>query len=90
MIDVREVPAYTISEAAHYLSLSYSTLRSWIAGQPYSYRGERKMFRAVIKPADPQTHELSFSNLVEAYVLTAIRRERQIGLPTIRDRKSVV
>lgn len=84
MIDVRETPAYTISEAAHYLNLSYSTLRAWIAGQAYSYRGERRMFKAVIGPADPTTHSLSFSNLVEAYVLTAIRRERRIGLPTIR------
>lgn len=84
MIDVRETPAYTVSEAAHYLGLSYSTLRSWFAGQPYLYRGERKMFKAVINPADPRTQGLSFSNLVEAYVLTAIRRERKIGLPTIR------
>lgn len=84
MIDVRETPAYTISEAAHYLGVSPSTLRSWFAGQSYKYRGERKMFRAVIHPADPQTLGLSFSNLVEAYVLTAIRRKHKIGLPTIR------
>jgi uncharacterized protein (DUF433 family) len=84
VIDVREIPAYTIPEAAHYLGLSPSTLRSWFAGQQYSYRGERKMFKAVIKPTDPKGLGLSFSNLVEAYVLTAIRRERKIGLPTIR------
>ena len=84
MIDVRETPAYTISEAAHYLGVSPSTLRSWFAGQPYSYRGERRMFKAVIRPADPRNVGLSFSNLVEAYVLSAIRRKHKIGLPTIR------
>jgi len=83
--DPREIPAYTLAEAAHYLGVSKSTLRSWFAGQRYSYRGERKMFERVIKPADPNPPlGLSFSNLVEAYVLTAIRRKHDIGLPTIR------
>jgi hypothetical protein len=74
--DPREVPAYTAGEAAHYLGVPKSTLRSWFAGQ----RG----FRAVIQPADSKTLELSFTNLVEAYVLTAIRRKHHIALPTIR------
>lgn len=84
MIDVREIPAYSVSEAAHYLGVSPSTLRSWFAGQAYTYRGERKTFKPVIRPADPKRIGLSFSNLVEAYVLTAIRRKHAIGLPTIR------
>jgi uncharacterized protein (DUF433 family) len=83
--DPREVPAYTMGEAARYLGVSKSTLRSWFAGQTYSYHGERRMFERVIKPADPHPPlGLSFSNLVEAYVLTAIRRKHEIGLPTIR------
>lgn len=75
-IDAREVAAYTVGEAAHYLGVPKSTLRSWFAGQ----RG----FRAVIKPADAKALGLSFTNLVEAYVLTAIRRKHHIALPTIR------
>jgi len=74
--DRREVPAYSIAEAAHYLGVPKSTLRAWFAGQ--------QGFRAVIRPADPKTLVLSFSNLVEAYVLSAIRRKHHIGLPTIR------
>ncbi len=74
--DRREIPAYAIPEAAHYLRVPKSTLRAWFAGQ----RG----FKAVIRPADPKTPVLSFSNLVEAYVLSAIRRKHHIGLPTIR------
>src|SRR5216684_735962 len=74
--DPREIPAYSISEAAHYLGVPKSTLRAWFAGQ--------QKFRAVIRPADPKTLILSFSNLVEAYVLSAIRRKHHIGLPTIR------
>ena len=75
-IDPREVPAYTVGEAAHYLGVPKSTLRAWFAGQ----RG----FRAVIRPADTKALGLSFTNLVEAYVLTAIRRRHHIALPTIR------
>jgi uncharacterized protein (DUF433 family) len=75
-VDRREIPAYAYSEAAHYLDLPPSTLRAWFAGQ----RG----FRPVIRAADAQRIILSFSNLVEAYVLAAIRRKHHIGLPTIR------
>ena len=82
--DPRDIPAYSISEAAHYLGVPASTLRSWFAGQTYSHGGERKQFHAVIRPADPKSRSLSFSNLVEAYVLSAIRRKHNIGLPTIR------
>jgi uncharacterized protein (DUF433 family) len=82
--DPRDIPAYSVAEAAHYLGVPPSTLRSWFAGQPYTHRGERKTFRAVIRPADLKTLGLSFSNLIEAYVLTAIRRKHKIGLPTIR------
>jgi uncharacterized protein (DUF433 family) len=82
--DPRDIPAYSISEAAHYLGVPASTLRSWFAGQTYSHGGVRKQFHAVIRPADPKSRSLSFSNLVEAYLLSAIRRKHNIGLPTIR------
>jgi uncharacterized protein (DUF433 family) len=82
--DPRDIPAYSLAEAAHYLDVPASTLRSWFIGQTYQKNGERKQFRAVIKIADPDSRSLSFSNLVEAYVLTAIRRKHHIGLPTIR------
>lgn len=75
-IDPRETPAYTVGEAAHYLGVPKSTMRSWFAGQG--------SFRAVIRPADSKGLGLSFSNLVEAYVLTAIRRRHHVALPTIR------
>lgn len=75
-IDPRETPAYTVGEAAHYLGVPKSTMRSWFAGQ--------KGFRAVIKPAQAKDLGLSFTNLVEAYVLTAIRRKHHLALPSIR------
>ena len=83
-IDPREVPAYLVPEAAHYLGIPVSTLRAWVAGQTYHHRGETRSFHAIIRPADAIAHTLSFSNLVEAYVLTAMRRKHHFGLPTIR------
>ncbi len=83
-MDRREIPAYAIPEAAHYLDVPKSTLRAWFKGQAYTHEGQRKQFRAVIRPADARNLVLSFTNLVEAYVLAAIRRKHHIGLPTIR------
>jgi uncharacterized protein (DUF433 family) len=80
--DVRDVPAYSIPEAAHYLGIPKSTLRAWFVGQRRP--DGQWQFRAVIRPADPKEVALSFNNLVEAYVLTAIRRKHAIPLPKVR------
>lgn len=84
MKDRRDIPAYTTAEAAHYLALPPSTLRSWFAGQAYIRDGVRKHFQRVITPADSRNLGLSFSNLVEAYVLSSIRRKHNIPLPKVR------
>lgn len=75
--DVRELPAYAIGEAAGYLRLPKSTLRAWLLGQ--------QQFRSVIDIADREQKRLSFINLVEAFVLTGIRREHAIPLPKVRN-----
>jgi len=83
-LDRRELPAYTLHEAARYLGVSGSTLRSWFVGQHYVYRDRPRQFRRVIDPAQAKPLILSFSNLVEAYVLAAIRRHHKISLPRTR------
>ena len=75
--DLREIPAYGITEAAGYLRLPKSTLRAWVLGQ--------QRFRAVINIADRVGKRLSFINLVEAFVLAGIRREHSIPLPKVRN-----
>jgi uncharacterized protein (DUF433 family) len=82
--DVRELPAYTIAEAAGYLRLPISTLRSWLLGQTYRLGDEPKFFKPVIEIADRKERQLSFINLVEAFVLAGIRREHEIPLPKVR------
>lgn len=82
--DPREVPAYTLAEAAYYLSIPFATLRSWVLGRHYPVADGEKFFAPIIEIADKKKRLLSFTNLVEAHVLNAIRREHEIRLPKIR------
>jgi uncharacterized protein (DUF433 family) len=82
---LRQTPAYPFAEAAHYLNLPLSTLRSWCLGQPYHDRhGRPGEFLRVIRLDGQRGEGLSFLNLVEAHVLKAIRRAHGISLPKVR------
>ena len=85
MRELREIPAYSFTEAARYLRLPLSTVRAWCLGQRYydSKRAPRR-FASVIDIADPKAKRLSFINLVELFVLGAIRRKHDVGLRQVR------
>jgi uncharacterized protein (DUF433 family) len=78
--DPREMPAYGISEVAHYLQIPPSTLRSWVKGRYYPTDAGPKFFAPLM--ALPV---LSFLNAVEAHVLDALRREHRIALHKVRE-----
>jgi uncharacterized protein (DUF433 family) len=80
--DPREMPAYPIKDAAYYLGIHPSTLRSWVTGQPYRTKTGERWFAALI--SEPPDGGLSFMNLSEAYVLTALRRQRFVPMKEIR------
>jgi uncharacterized protein (DUF433 family) len=82
--DVRELPAYGVAEAAHYLLVPRATLRSWVAGMSYTSDGERRLFKPVIHPAATSPVALSFINLIEVHVLAAIRRRHRVDMPAVR------
>lgn len=82
--DPRDVPAYGLMEAARYLGIPVSTLRSWTLGQPYQVRGMDRFFRPVIEIADMERRLLSFLNLFEAYICDALRREHHVSLQRVR------
>lgn len=82
--DPREVPIYTVSEAAHYLRMPIPTLRSWVAGRKYPVKSGAHFFRPVILIPPGQKVLLSFVNLVEAHVLDAIRRQHDVPLVKVR------
>ena len=82
--DPRELPAYGIPEAAHYLRIPVATLRTWVCGRHYpTLRGPQR-FEPVIDLADKECYLLSFVNLIEAHVLAAIRRQHNVPFPKVR------
>jgi uncharacterized protein (DUF433 family) len=85
--ELREMPAYGIVEAAHYLGIPKATLRSWVLGRYYPTARGKRFFRTIIELADKDERLLSFENLVEAHVLDAIRRAH--GVPLSHVRKSI-
>ncbi|MFN0151728.1 MAG: DUF433 domain-containing protein [bacterium] len=80
-VDPRDVPVYGLTEAARYLNIPASTLRSWTVGQR---QGRKRAFKPVIEIAEPQTRMLSFGNACEAHVCDALRRTHQVPLQRIR------
>jgi len=74
--DPRNSPNYSITEAASYLGIPAATLRFWVKG-----RGD---LPGIIVPADKKSGGLSFFNLVEAHVLTSLRRHHGVTFQRIR------
>ncbi|EHR69315.1 hypothetical protein BurJ1DRAFT_0425 [Burkholderiales bacterium JOSHI_001] len=81
--DTRHQPTYTAAEAAHYLKLPQATLRTWVAGQPVA-EGQG-YFKSLIKPARGKPPLLSFYNLIEAFVLRALRTKHGVSIKALRD-----
>ena len=82
--DLRELPTYGIAEAAHYLQIPDTTLRSWLVGRSYRTEKGTRFFEPLIEPPDPNRSLISFMNVVEIHVLDAIRRQHKIRLTNIR------
>ena len=82
--DIRAMPCYSIPEAAHYLRIPETTLRSWVRGRKYPTSEGDQFFQPVIELPDDSQNLLSFINLVEIHVLDAIRRDHRISLHKVR------
>lgn len=82
--DIRAMPCYSIPEAAHYLRIPETTLRSWVRGRKYPTSKGDRFFQPVIELPDDSQNLLSFINLVEIHVLDAIRRDHRISLHKVR------
>lgn len=78
------IPIYSIVDAARYLNIPVSTLRTWIKGRSYPTKTGHKDFRPLIQRPDPDYSQLSFTNLIEAHVLRVIRTVHNIPLDKVR------
>ncbi len=82
--DPRDIPTYSFTEASHWLQIPIKTLRSWIRGRYYPTTSGQRKFEPIIQLPDETLPLLSFTNLVEAHVLDAIRYHHDVPLKNIR------
>ncbi|MEW6129957.1 MAG: DUF433 domain-containing protein [Acidobacteriota bacterium] len=83
--DPREIPAYSILQASRYLKMPFETLRSWIRGRHYPTKeGDTRYFEPVIFLPEENIPRLSFMNLVEAHVLSGMRRIENVPFYKVR------
>lgn len=64
--------------------MSETTLKSWISGRSYPVTGGEKRWDALIHRPSEDDPKLSFSNLIEAHVLLALRKQYQVRIREIR------
>lgn len=80
----RDIPTYSISDAARYLRIPAGTIRSWTLGRHYPTLNGSNFFKPLIAIKDLKPRLLSFTNLIEIHVLRAIRKHHKIDLDKVR------
>lgn len=79
-----DVPAYSIGEAASLVGVPASTLRTWVRGRSFPRRDGVGRSPAIIKAPNGAGAFVSFTNVVEAHVLSGLRKKYEIKLNAIR------
>ncbi|GAA6620667.1 hypothetical protein [Scytonema sp. NUACC26] len=79
-IDPRDIPSYSISDAARYLRIPRGTIRAWTVGRRYRITSGSNFFKPLIPIHNRRPRLLSFTNLIEVHVLRAIRKQHKIDL----------
>lgn len=83
--DPRNIPAYSIGDAARYLRIPAATIRSWTVGRKYPKASGEGVFNPLIPILELKPRLLSFTNMVEVHVLRAIRTDHNVDLAKVRD-----
>lgn len=82
--DPRNIPSYSAGDAARYLNIPVSTIRSWTIGRKYSSTQGEKKFHPLIETQKQKPLTLTFTNLIELHILRAIRHHHKIDLDKVR------
>lgn len=69
----RDLALYSVADAARIVRVNAATLRTWALGRNYPTREGDRRWEPLIRAADPKHKRLSFTNLVELHVLSALR-----------------
>ncbi|MBR8828452.1 MAG: DUF433 domain-containing protein [Gomphosphaeria aponina SAG 52.96 = DSM 107014] len=83
--DPRNIPSYSIGDAARYLRIPHGTISSWTVGRKYPVVEGSSFFPPLIDIPKKKPYLLSFTNLVEIHVLRAIRQTHKIQLNKVRE-----
>lgn len=81
---MKDTATYGLAEAARYLKIAPATLRTWVLGRSYPRRSGIGHFKPLIALPDTEQALLSFNNLIEAYVLRALRQEHGVSIRAVR------
>jgi uncharacterized protein (DUF433 family) len=85
--EAKLLPAYSLAEVARVVGMNPSTLRTWFRGREYSVATGTRRAGPVARPTHDVGEPLSFIGLVEAHMLSTIRRG--YGIPLSRFRKAM-
>jgi uncharacterized protein (DUF433 family) len=78
-----ELPLYTATDASRYLDIPATTVRYWTRGRTYPSReGTARRFKPLISTKGNEG--LSFFNLIELYVLRALREVHAVKIDSVR------
>lgn len=83
--DPRERPLYNYPEVARATEVPASTVRAWVAGQRYRWDGGQGYFEPLIQRPDPNDSRLSFTNVIEVFVLRALRTTHDVPMQRVRE-----
>jgi uncharacterized protein (DUF433 family) len=76
-----EMPFYTVTDASHFLHIPLATVRSWTTGRKYPSKAGQSSFNPIVPT---QQGRLSFSQLVEIYILRALRTVHRVDIEQVR------
>lgn len=79
----RDLPLYSVADAARIVRVSPATLRTWVLGRRYATQGGERQWDPLVRAADPRAARLSFTNLVGLHVLSLLRG-RKVRVDKIR------
>lgn len=83
--DPRSRPLYSFPEAARSTGIPATTLRAWFVGQRYQRKTDVGYFEPVIRRPSSDDTRLSFTNLIEAHILRALRTVHDVKMSLIRE-----
>ncbi|MDR3725970.1 MAG: DUF433 domain-containing protein [Terracidiphilus sp.] len=82
-VDHRDLPVYSLAEAAAFLDIPNSTLRWWVVG---GVSGPSRHWNApLIERPVGSSDLISFNNLAELHILSVTTKQHKLKLKAIRD-----